>query len=69
MSPFTRHTYSHKKTALASGFFPFFPNSSQYSTTSFNRTLAKECSKLDKGFEHAMAEEGLNLEIDKWPEY
>ena len=30
---------------------------------------AKECSKLDKSFEQAMAEEGLNSEVDSWPEY
>lgn len=34
-----------------------------------HRRLAQECSKLDKSFEQAMAEEGLNLEIDSWPQY
>ena len=34
-----------------------------------HRRLAQECSKLDKSFEQAMAEEGLNSEIDSWPEY
>ena len=34
-----------------------------------HRRLAQECSKLDKNFEQAMAEEGLNSEIDEWPEY
>ena len=33
------------------------------------RRLAQECSKLDKSFEQAMAEEGLNMEVDSWPEY
>ena len=34
-----------------------------------HRRLAEECSKLDKRFEQAMAEEGMNSEIDAWPEY
>jgi metal-responsive CopG/Arc/MetJ family transcriptional regulator len=34
-----------------------------------HKRLAKECSKLDKSFEQAMAEEGLNSEVDSWPEY
>jgi len=34
-----------------------------------HRRLAHECSKLDKRFEQTMAEEGLNSEIDSWPEY
>ena len=34
-----------------------------------HRRLAQECSKLDMKFEQAMAEEGLNSEIDEWPEY
>ena len=34
-----------------------------------HRRLAQECSKLDKSFEQAMAEEGLNSEIDSWPKY
>ncbi len=33
------------------------------------RRLAQECSKLDKNFEQAMAEEGLDPEKDAWPEY
>jgi metal-responsive CopG/Arc/MetJ family transcriptional regulator len=33
------------------------------------RRLAQECSKLDKNFEQAMAEEGLDPENDEWPEY
>ncbi|TFH17873.1 MAG: CopG family transcriptional regulator [Lentisphaerales bacterium] len=33
------------------------------------RRLAQECSKLDKSFEQAMAEEGLNSEIELWPAY
>ena len=34
-----------------------------------HRRLALECSKLNKSFEQAMAEEGLNLEVDSWPKY
>ena len=34
-----------------------------------HRSLADECSKLDKRFEQAMAEEGLNAQSDSWPEY
>ena len=33
------------------------------------RRLGQECAKLNKRFEQAMAEEGLNAEIDSWPEY
>ncbi len=33
------------------------------------RRLAQECSKLDKRFEQAMAEEGLNAEVESWPAY
>jgi len=31
--------------------------------------LAHECSKLDRVFEKALAEEGLGAEGDEWPEY
>ena len=31
--------------------------------------LARECSKLDPGFEKALAEEGLSEELREWPEY
>jgi len=31
--------------------------------------LARECSKLDRVFEKALAEEGLSAEGDEWPEY
>lgn len=31
--------------------------------------LAEECSKLDPGFEQAMADEGLSEELGAWPEY
>ena len=31
--------------------------------------LARECSKLDSGFEKAMAEEGMEKELCEWPEY
>ena len=31
--------------------------------------LARECRKLDPGFEQAMAEEGMSEELAKWPEY
>ena len=31
--------------------------------------LARECGKLDTGFEKAMAEEGLSEELGQWPEY
>jgi len=33
------------------------------------KRLARECAKLDPGFEQAMAEEAFETEIDKWPEY
>ena len=31
--------------------------------------LAKECAKLDATAERVMAEEGMNEELDRWPEY
>ncbi len=31
--------------------------------------LAKECTKLDRTFEKAMAEEGLTEDLSQWPEY
>ena len=31
--------------------------------------LNRECAKLDPEFEKAMAEEGMNEESEKWPEY
>ncbi len=31
--------------------------------------LAKECAKLDRTFEKAMAEEGLTEDLSQWPEY
>ena len=31
--------------------------------------LAMECSKLDPEFEQSMADEGLNDELESWPEY
>jgi metal-responsive CopG/Arc/MetJ family transcriptional regulator len=31
--------------------------------------LARECVKLDPGFERSLAEEGLSGEIDECPEY
>jgi metal-responsive CopG/Arc/MetJ family transcriptional regulator len=31
--------------------------------------LDRECSKLDPGFEQALAEEGISSEVDEWPEY
>nr|VFJ44741.1 MAG: hypothetical protein BECKDK2373C_GA0170839_100936 [Candidatus Kentron sp. DK]VFJ44913.1 MAG: hypothetical protein BECKDK2373B_GA0170837_100845 [Candidatus Kentron sp. DK] len=31
--------------------------------------LARECQRLDKHAEQAMAEEGIGHEVDTWPEY
>lgn len=31
--------------------------------------LAKECSKLDKTFERALANENIDNEASEWPEY
>ncbi len=31
--------------------------------------LARECAKLDPGFEKSMAEEGMERELSEWPEY
>ena len=31
--------------------------------------LARECAKLDPGYEVALAEEGMAAEAEQWPEY
>jgi len=31
--------------------------------------LAEECAKLDPEFEKALAEEGMSMEAERWPEY
>jgi metal-responsive CopG/Arc/MetJ family transcriptional regulator len=31
--------------------------------------LARECARLDRRFEQALAEEGLAEEVEAWPEY
>ena len=31
--------------------------------------LTRECTKLDRKLEQAMAEEGLSVEVGEWPEY
>ena len=31
--------------------------------------LAEECSKLDRTFERALAEEGLTEDVSQWPDY
>ncbi len=31
--------------------------------------LARECAKLDPGFERALADEGLRDDLKAWPEY
>ncbi len=31
--------------------------------------LARECAKLDSGYESALAEEGMVSEVEQWPEY
>ena len=31
--------------------------------------LAKECAKLDPKFEQKMAEDGMSMETQEWPEY
>ncbi len=31
--------------------------------------LARECAKLDRKFEQALAEEGLSVELEEWPGY
>jgi hypothetical protein len=31
--------------------------------------LARECSKLDRGFEKALAEEGMTEDLSTWPAY
>ena len=34
-----------------------------------NIRLATECSKLDPSYEQALAEEGMDEELELWPEY
>lgn len=31
--------------------------------------LARECTKLNIGLEQTLADEGLTMELDQWPEY
>ena len=31
--------------------------------------LARECAKLDKAAERELAEEGMAIELEQWPEY
>jgi len=31
--------------------------------------LARECAKLDPSYESALAEEGMVVEVEQWPEY
>ena len=31
--------------------------------------LARECAKLDPKFEQSMAEEGISIDLEEWPEY
>ncbi|MGM0394133.1 MAG: ribbon-helix-helix domain-containing protein [Thermodesulfobacteriota bacterium] len=31
--------------------------------------LARECDKLDPEFEQSMAEEGISMDLEEWPEY
>jgi metal-responsive CopG/Arc/MetJ family transcriptional regulator len=31
--------------------------------------LARECAKLDRKFEQALADEGMGSDIEQWPEY
>ncbi len=31
--------------------------------------LARECAKLDVSHERRMAEEGISVEVEQWPEY
>jgi len=31
--------------------------------------LARECSKLDPKYEQTLAEEGLAMKLEEWPEY
>jgi metal-responsive CopG/Arc/MetJ family transcriptional regulator len=31
--------------------------------------LARECAKLDRGFEQKMADEGLAGDLEEWPEF
>ena len=34
-----------------------------------NRALARECAKLDRKSEQALADEGLSTEMAAWPKY
>lgn len=55
----------------------FFQNRSQAIREAVSEKLARmkrsrlsmECEKLDPKFEKAMAEEGLDEDVGKWPEY
>ncbi|MEA5113957.1 MAG: ribbon-helix-helix domain-containing protein [Geobacteraceae bacterium] len=55
----------------------FFPNRSRVIEEAVEEKLARlrknrlarECAKLDPGFEKALAEEGMEKELSEWPEY
>lgn len=55
----------------------FFPNRSRIIEEAVEEKLARlkkdrlarECAKLDPGFERAVAEEGMDKELSEWPEY
>ena len=54
-----------------------FPNRSRAIQTALHEKiermegsrLAAECAKLDRKFEQALAEEGLGVDADLWPEF
>jgi metal-responsive CopG/Arc/MetJ family transcriptional regulator len=59
---------------VKSKFFPNRSNAIQRAVTEkLNRIdksrLARECAKLDPGFEQRLAEEGFASELEEWPQY
>lgn len=59
---------------VKSKFFPSRSNAIQEAVTEkLDRIdqgrLARECAKLDPGFEQSLAEEGFSSELEEWPEY
>ncbi len=69
-----RETLQHLDRLVAQGVFPSRSRAIQQAVqdrlTRMSRDrLARECAKLDPGFESQIAEEGLGAEVELWPEY
>ena len=69
-----RETVQHLDRLVAQGVFPSRSRAIQQAvqdrlTRMSQDRLARECAKLDPGFEAQMAEEDLAAGVELWPEY